>query len=564
MASVTFLQPDIEQIRHQIHGVLDSYSHEWDLLSELAQNAVDAIRAANVIKGHISLTIDASKRIIRMSDNGIGIKPSEMEKLLRPFGTNKSNKANQIGEKGVGLKFVIFSSKLFKIKTNSEDGGCIATIEDAYSWLQSDRNDQLYLDISENTSGEGGTEIEIRLSTDDHPVFKYSFKELLFILKTKTALGDCGYIWDSPLNADVTFQHVDKGGKETSLEFECRYLLPTDLCGKSESILLDDFQAWLREADRSDAEKRRKLMNKIITAYGKEFQGGRNIRYWSCFVPRREYWKKLSQNFGIEYSDDDEALTIEELFGIGFSGGFVTSTKGMPTGISIELKPRGSAGYVSNFFILIDDPALRFDIGRKAVQNRQQGMLREIAYKIFRQYINQARKYMGGAIDPIDQDWERDEIFSEIESLPNLSAGASRFLKRPNSQEATVAGLFFEQLGRGEFMGISPLISGYKGRYDLYAKWNTRRVVIEFKFDLSGLFRDFSDERKMFDEINAVVVWEVTENDITLASRRAMSITEIQSTMLVKRTTFPGATKILHLGDVNPISIIELKPLLLG
>src|ERR1700679_537477 len=70
MTATEFLQPDNEQIRHQIRGVLDSYSHEWDLLSEFLQNAVDAIREKNAGKGHITLLVDAAQRLIRVRDNG--------------------------------------------------------------------------------------------------------------------------------------------------------------------------------------------------------------------------------------------------------------------------------------------------------------------------------------------------------------------------------------------------------------------------------------------------------------------------------------------------------------
>lgn len=347
-----------------------------------------------------------------------------------------------------------------------------------------------------------GTEVEITISDPEHPVFGFSFTELTFLLRTRTACGDTGCIWDDPLDADTEFTHVDKSGAKQATEFECRYLLPVESANKNEYISIDEFQAWMKESDRSDTEKRRKLLNKIVFANGKKRQGGREIRYWSCFVPRREFWKVLSQKFGIVFpADEDTSLSIEEIYGLGFNGGFSTSTKGMPTGISIEMKPRGSAGYVPNFFIIVDDPSLQFDIGRKSIQGRQQGMLREIAYENFREYINKARKYMGGAVDPDTTGWDRDEVFEEVNGLPDLNSKVSQFVKRPNSQEATVAAMFFEQLGRGDFKDLYPLISGYKGRYDLYAKWKSRRVVLEFKFDLAGLFRDFTDERKLFDEI---------------------------------------------------------------
>ncbi len=268
-----------------------------------------------------------------------------------------------------------------------------------------------------------GTEVEITISDPEHPIFAFSFTELKFILRTRTACGDSGYIWDDPLDADTEFTHVDKSGTKQTLEFECRYLLPVESANKNEYISIDEFQAWMKEADRSDTEKRRKLLNKIVFAKGKKWQGGREIRYWSCFVPRREFWKILSQKFGIVFPpDEDNALSIEEMYGLGFNGGFATSTKGMPTGISIEMKPRGSAGYVPNFFIIVDDPSLRFDIGRKSIQGRQQGMLREIAYENFRDYINKTRKYMGGAADPDTTGWDRDEVFEEVNGLPDLNS----------------------------------------------------------------------------------------------------------------------------------------------
>ena len=484
---------------------------------------------------------------------------------MRPFGTNKSNKPRQIGEKGVGLKFVMFSSAKIKISTKSASRDCTAVVLDAAAWLDSQNKSPLLLTVDAGASlQEEGTEVEVTISAADHPIFEFTFTEIMFLLRTRTACGDTGWIWDAPLDADTAFTHVDKAGTRTTQEFECRYLLPVEAANRSESISIDEFQTWMKESDRSDAEKRRKLLNKIVYAKGKKRGGGREIRYWSCFVPRREFWKVLSQKFGLTFpsEEDDASLSNEEMYGLGFSGGVATSTKGMPTGISIEMKPRGSAGYVPNFFIVLDDPSLRFDIGRKSVQGRQQAMLREIAYENFREYINKTRKYMGGTVDLDSASWERDEVFEEVNTLPDLSSEVSRFVKRPNSQEATVAAMFFEQIGRGEFKDLFPLISGYKGRYDLYARWKTRRVVLEFKFDLAGLFRDFTDERKMFDEVNAVVIWEVTETDRILAARRAMTIDQIEPSTFSSKEIFPGATKTLGLGDVHPINVIELKPLL--
>ena len=563
MSKIDFLTPDNEQIRHQIKGILKSYSHEWDLLAELAQNSVDAIRASNVEKGRIELSIDAAARRISISDNGIGIDPKQIKKLLRPFGTDKDGKPNQIGEMGVGLKFVIFSSASFLLETCGARGACTARIDDAASWVNSVSADPLELDLDERETNDAvGTRVEVTLSAPDHPVLDYSFEDLIFLLRTKTAIGDTGFIWDDPLNCDITFVYLDKSGKKSSRAFDCRYLLPIEPLKGVGCEELDAFQAWLKEDDRSDQEKRRKLLNKIVWTQGKKVQNAREIRYWSCFVPRRDFWQKLSIAAGVNANGEDAENPIEEHPGVGFSGGFQTATRGMPTGIAIELKPRGSAGYVPNFFILVDDPMLRFDIGRKSVHGRQQGFLRQIAYENFREYINNVRRYLGGDIDTETGNWDRDEIFAEVEGLPNLESNKSRFVKRPNAQEATVAGMFFEQIGKGGFPEVYPLISGYKQRYDLYSRWKNRRIVIEFKYDLEGLLNDFNEEKKMFNEINVVVLWQVTEEDRRLAARRGMTIEPVQSTPLIEQQVFPNANHRLSLGDVTPIYIVEMKQII--
>jgi molecular chaperone HtpG len=560
MSKIDFLTPDNDQIRHQIKGILKSYSHEWDLLAELTQNSIDAIRASNVEKGRIELTFDASARRIIISDNGTGIDPKQIQKLLRPFGTDKDGKPNQIGEMGVGLKFVIFSSASFLLQTSGPKGACTARIDDAATWVNSNSTEPLELDLNEEESSDSpGTSVEVVLNAPDNPILDYSFEELIFLLRTKTAIGDAGYIWDRPLNCDITFVYFDKSGKKLSKAFDCRYLLPIEPLKGSGCEELDAFQNWLKEADRSDQEKRRKLLNKVVWTHGKKVQNAREISYWSCFVPRREFWQKLSNAAGVTADGEDAEDLQEQHPGVGFSGGFQTATKGMPTGIAIELKPRGSAGYVPNFFILVDDPLLRFDIGRKSVHGRQQGLLRQIAYENFREYINNVRKYLGGDIDTETGNWDRDETFAEVDGLPNLDSKNSRFVKRPNAQEATVAGMFFEQIGKGSFPEVFPLISGYKERYDLYARWKNRRVVIEFKYDLNGLLNDFSEEKKMFNEINVVVLWEVTEEDRRLAARRGMTVEPAQSSPLMEQQAFPNANHRLSLGDVTPIYIVEMK-----
>lgn len=553
----SFLQPDIDQIRHQIRGILDSYSHDWDLLAELSQNAVDAINRRKPTRGHVRLNINAVEKTIEIEDNGCGIAPDDLKRLLRPFGTDKVGRADQVGQKGVGLTFILFSSVRFEAITHHEAGSARGIVEGAGTWLQSDSDTELLVEISEIPPETPGLCLKIKLANAEHPIFDQAFPELVFALRTRTALGDTKFIWGDALNCDFELNHVDRSGNTKAVDRDCQYLLPTEGLKGQDVISIDDYVEWRTEGDRSDTEKRRKLKDKVIFRSGKKYQAGRDLKYWACFVPNRAVWQKLSEIHELSLDEADTSTSDEMYYTYAFSGGLQTSSKGMPTGISLELKPRGSAGYVPNFFIIIEDPSLSFDIGRKAIQTRQQGMLREVAYEQFRDFINTVVKYVSGSIDEPDPTYDREELFAEIRELPDLDSKQTRFLKRPDGQEATVAGLFFECMGRGLFEGFEPYISGYKGRYDLYGRIDKKSFVLEFKYDLSGLFRDFTDERKMFDEVDLVVVWEITEKDRKTASNRGLTITSVEGGVLsAGDTRFPGAHYRMNIDGVNSVEIL--------
>lgn len=562
--AVDFLQPDKEQIRHQIRGILDSYNHEWDVLAELCQNAIDAITRRTPSRGHISLVVDAVTKSIEIEDNGTGIDPDQLVKLLRPFASDKGLQPNQIGQKGVGLSFVVFTSCKFELESRHEKGTRRATVLDAATWVNAKDDAPLLLHISEltPTQGETGVTIRMTLNDPDHPVFGLTRDQIEFALRTRTAVGNTSHIWGTPYKGDVSFRHRALDGEFRESTFDCKYLLPTEGVPPSAVITLEEWQEWNREADRSDSEKRRKLKDRVIVTSGNDQRPGRTNRYWACLVPDRATWKTLSKYHrtltATEEIEDKNGDVDESPY--VFGGGLYVSTKGMPTGIKIDLPARGSAGYMPNYFILIEDPSLNFDIGRKYIPGRLQGVLKEKAYDQFREYINSVMKYISGSVDEPNARWARDENFAEIDELPDLTSQVSQFVKRPNSQEATVAAMFFELLGKGEISNFRPLISGYKGKYDLYAMWNKRKIVLEFKYDLYALLKDFSDERKLFDEIDILVAWEITERDRKEVARRGLTLEPVAPSVLGPvNQHFPHATYELRFPGASPLQIVTMK-----
>jgi anti-sigma regulatory factor (Ser/Thr protein kinase) len=560
-----FLYPSIRQIRKSILDIDDSYNNEWDILAELIQNAVDAIRKAKNKNGEITIKIDALKNYISIQDNGIGISPKKLPELLKPFSTDKSGDDETVGEKGVGLTFVMFSCNDFYIKSGNNEGTIIAEVKNAYNWKYSNDETLPSLSFKEVEEEFQGTQIILN-DVVNSPIFKLKYEQLKFILRTKTSIGNTRAIWEEDINVKVKIDFRDQNGKQYFDEIPFKYWTIYDDLGKNDVIDLEEFIKFIEKGDRTDSEKRRKLKNKIIYYKG-EFThtDNRKIKFVSCFVPKRKVWEDLSIDFGLiskEQLKNEEYLSN---FGYAmFSPGIFTSTKGMPTGITIDPPNTGYSGYWSNIFILLEDSKLKFDIGRKSIHGSQAKILREYAGKIFNTYLKYVPKYISGEVSNRDIKWDKDEIFAEVEAMLDLNNPNTLFVKNPKDQEASVAAIFFELLGKGKIKNITPLIAGYRNKYDLYAKWGNKRVVIEFKSSLKNILRDFNDEQKLFDEIDCIVCWNVNEEDEEAMDKKGISLEEIEYSRFDDHSqNFPSATHILTLsGFTSPIYIIDLKMVL--
>jgi hypothetical protein len=562
MSPIDFLRPDIDQIRHSIRDIDDSYNHSWDVLAELCQNAVDAVRQSTVARGRICVDIDARDKSIKVSDNGVGIAPAKLPELLKPFATDKAENENTIGEKGVGLTFVMFSCNDFYIKSGNEQGTGEGIVQNAFAWKNSvDRSPLL---LTHNPLDESFLGTVVHAKRIENPcIFDLKAAQIVHVLRTKTALGNTRTIWGSDKEIEVQLKFTNHEGVVFEDAVPFRYWLPYEPLPESAKIDLDEFIGWTRSGDRTDQEKRTKLRDKIITRKGHfEHSDQRTIRYVSCFVPKRDTWNTLSVNFALctqENLADDK--WIEDFGFTRFEHGIYTSVKGMPTGIKTEHPSTGYAGYWYNLFILFEDARLKFDIGRKSIHGKQTGIYRQYGKRVFNDYLQYVTKYVSGEVNTIS-DWNRDETFAEIDGIVDLSIPGIKFAKNPKDQEASVVALFFECIGNGKIRQIAPLCCGYRSKYDLYALWGNRKIVVEFKSKLRNITRDFDDALKMFNEINCIVCWDVSDQDVQALSDIGITVQRIEPSPIAgpSSSIIPHSTHQLILsGFVNPVSVIDLK-----
>lgn len=559
---LSFMPASVKALKTMLKGIMGSYDNPWDLLAELSQNSIDALRKSDSDEGNVEFFFNKDSAEIHIKDNGTGINPVGAADLFSPFGTNKEDDFDSVGEKGVGLKYVIFSTRKFTLESFHREGSFKVVVVGAAEWLRSNSIEDFpggTISRIDNPDAKTGTEIRLELDDPNHPLLDLSLVQLKTLLLTKTAIGSTKPIWDENFveKFDCLIRIKDSSKKEKREKFSCKFLLPTDVLTKKVSI--EEHDAWRMDRNPSDTQKRNYLKNKIIYDQGVYNGGGRDIRYWSCIMPSSDQWFKASNKLGIVSSSDEDDYSEETHF-FGFHPDVCLSTKGMPTTVSLEFHPRGDAGYKIQFFSIIEDDNLSFDIGRKgaSVGPSTIAMYKRITQKQFSKMLTFKRFLRGDAGEKIDRFAERD-LFNEIDGLPNLEDSESKFLKRPNKQEATVAAIFYEMLGRDKFDPFKPLISGYRDVYDLTGQIDGRNIIIEFKYELSALFKDFHSLTKMFSDIHVVVIWELTEPDRKRIKDKNILLTALDED---DRRLFPCTTYIMESDHARSIEILEIKRLI--
>lgn len=572
--------PDLISLvkKESIKNIEDSYNNEWDILAELAQNSIDAIIKKNNPSGNtITIEFNCDKKEISFHDNGVGFQIDSDKKntilgkptLLDLNVTSKRDDEEQIGEKGVGLKFVVFNSNMTKIETS--DGIKLIELEcPNYLDWKIGGTDNLpkskIMDYKDDKEGVSFSKISVsKLSDRFNKLFELKIEQLKFVLRTKTAIGRTRLLWDD--NApDINVKLIyTKNRQVKTEEIESKFCLLSEL---TDGVIdYDDFIKWTRKVDRSDREKRARLAGKLITKKGSVIishnNENRTIKFYTVYSPKRETFKKFSIDHGLCTTEDLENNEWETSFGyVRYRPGIEISSKGMPTGIQISPPVTGYAGYWENIFMIFEDDNLTFDIGRKSVDGRSTRAIAEIAKKEFNSLLRTITKYVAGDPQTYSTQFDRVAISREVENLEDLRSDVSDFDKSPKDQEASVAAIFYELIGKEKLKNIKPKISGYKETYDLYCTATTTSnedifAIIEFKSSLKKLLPDLISQRKFTSELDCIVCFDVTDDEKERFEREGFIVQEITSS--TEEDTFPNATHKVTVVGSKIFWIIDIK-----
>lgn len=585
--------PSDRRLRREIQNIIDSYSHPWDIISELIQNSVDAIRQYEKLYGdtypkkhEIEIMIDASKRFISIRDTGIGFPSNSFSELLAPHGTDKDGDPYTIGEKGVGLTYTIFMCNRYEISTCSTTAKIEGFIENAASWRRGASVNIPKFTIIEWTEDSfipKDTYTLIKLFdveqkyTDEDDLFQQSPSIIEFILRTKTAIGWVkNQFGGEALPVQITLIIVDSSGQKTSNQINPEYLFPHQVLDNG-TVDLENFKRLAANLD--DRQKSRRLQGKAIIKKGCIDRGGKRINYYTFFAPSRQLWKDISEKF--KFFKTNEQGERQYLF----EGGIFIATRGMPTGIQLEPPSTGYAGYWPNFLILLEDDSITFDLGRKSIPGRTKGILREIAKTLFNEFIPVVGYATSDppvtSVSSTIQYAEKTKEFENLKKLPDINLSRLPYLKYPDGQEAAVVAIFHEMVAAGILRGYHTLRTGYRQTYDLWGIYSVTPdcvgknfqnlanangrielpIVVEFKHNAEDILDDALRNIKYFGDIDLIVCWDFDENAFARqnVTVEAMPVEDVLFNGTNFRLIWPAA---YNLGPYSEKPLISLRRLI--
>ena len=576
-------------IRRELIGIRDSYHHYWDLLAELLQNSRDAItrkrNAGHVGPFFISISVDAASNSIEVMDNGSGISSSLLAEMLAPGGGDKGiavDRPNEVGEKGVGLTYVVFSCNDFLIATKTTDDVVVGgKVVNAQRWLSREQgvNKPIYEDQAVAPQPETIDFFEksypldsfTRISASavmppdgDVNIFHMTPQQLRLLIRTRTAVGVTASLFceDVVDEFDVFLSMRTTDGIETN-KISSTFAAPHLLVPSEDLIPLQVVRdAFVSRGD--PALRRRYLKGKTIWACKSEKVGGWDVFVYAVMFPDNDALRQLSDSvMGVPVSEQEDMEGSALL-----QTGIFVGTKGMPTGMRISPKPGAGRypAYYKRCFFFVESPSLKFDLGRKSLHYRHVNKLQAAVAQTF-SLLEEIAPFQGDArveagplqTSQAERRMQSQSIWRDAKSLPDLNEPAIRYAKHPNAQEAAVAAIFHELVGASVLKSYMTLRTGYGERYDVHARYveegRELELVIEFKYSLQSLVRDLSVKQKHFNDIDLLIAWDA-------------DVVQLKNSGFILETSkdegFEGVTHVLTVPvpGIDPIPVILLRTLL--
>lgn len=520
----TDLPPELvtSTIKRQIKNILKSYTGWFDPLSELIQNALDAVdirkqKDSKYIPA-IWIKIDLKENTICVTDNGIGFSEDEFKSFLAPNVSFK--RQDDRGNKGVGATYLGYGFNFLQIGTKTPDFSFVGTMKGGREWVEDDSGIKTRPKIKKskeihdafNEIDQGST-FSLKLVGDFiRPkdltwVGASTADQWEIVLGIKTPLGGI-YSSRKCLLSKCRLTVVDENDEKTEKEItDCEYIYPhkvISICkelnnirkiqqeliarGKDGSRLPDScyglnglYNYWTDQDIVSNKGEFKGLLDDQEKKLAEKYK----LYIYGFFCYSTEIWDK--------YNNDIAKLRKGARI---LKGGLQLATNCMPQGELLIIPLTKNIGYQNVTHVVVHFDKAEPDLGRKGFQPELELLAQHIATGIVRKFLNWRiflKKETGAPPDILEaknvHDWIREQEDHEKEN-PLIITRQDVFLpiKEPSItskplNEQDVIALFNQLLAGGVIRGIKLMATNQHQQYDGIYKFCLKKPFENHIFD---------------------------------------------------------------------------------
>jgi hypothetical protein len=602
---------EIKNILKSYVGLYDCFSE----LIQNSMDAIDKrskLHTKDEYEGKIWLTIDLKKNSFHITDNGIGFNESEFKAFLAPNISFKDGSSTR-GSKGVGATYIAYGFNYLQLGTKGPDYEFIGELKEGRSWVEdttasvtrpyvkeSQPLHEPFRDIDRGSTFTiifGGSKTRPK----DLKWFAASTPEQwLYLLLTKTPLGSILFSDNPSQRIKFNLSVLDKDGTEKMVENEdAKYIYPHDKIKSSMDLKeILGYQEKLLRAGR-DTSKLPVKFYKLNGIY--EFLGSQEIL--SLPTKRLDESKELIEEFKVEaygyfaYSTvvwdelNDKLANLRKGFRV-LKGGLQLSNNHMVQGDLLAIPLTENIGYQNQCHVIVHFTNADPDLGRKGFQPELKELAEDIAVGIVNKFKRWKKllKTDTGAKPSIHKEidlheWVKEqEKHEEVKPLKLINKNFFHPLNEisitsvPQSEQDVIV-LFNQLLAGGVIRGMRLLATSQNKQYDGVFRYVAKKPfenhifdkqenplgihnspylpiisppkILEYKFNVDALIREFESEEKNERDIDLVVAWELGEE-----WRKNYEITSLLDLDNIQHRDFHGLTHTINTANSKFQAII--------
>jgi hypothetical protein len=574
--TATLSQVFEESKKRDVQNILKSYTGTFDLFSEVLQNSLDAVQARQRLAEpgytpHVWVYIDIPDRIVKVTDNGIGMDEEQFKYCLRPSVSFKKQ-ADLRGHKGVGASFLAYGFNFMRLQSKRDDKNLAVILRQGRQWAEDTSGtiprpklEAVEFSIPEIANEVSGTAVEIKIgqSSGERPrdlawLGARTAEQWYDVLRIKTPLGGI-YLSTAKFAPRITIR-VKSSEKEITEKTTDRaeYYYPHEVPNLKVKSLGDvsraadkipgDSQTKLLKLDaefkrlhciydiwnKDDILKEDSYFYSALIDEQKELIERHSVIVYAAFLHSAKLWNEFN----------DEVLGLRKGQRI-IQGGLQIASDFMAQGELFVIPLTSAIGYQANSHVIVHFTDGNPDMGRKVFQPELKKLAETLAVRsvnAFRRFLQYVRPDTGSqSITPDREihDWKRaQEEYRDRNPLSLSIAGRSLALVSKPQQEQDAIALFHELIGANVIRGFRFFGTSQSDRYDSVffmhynesdnvlfdAKTNrlgvnrsfglpytTEPKILEYKFEFDSLVADFEKEGKFAKHIDFVVCWSAQD-----------------------------------------------------